>query len=72
MERHPEVSFRLYLARDLEFLVEDLTGLGWEVHLMKSPSVRYCPGGFWRFLALGERGRLVTVIDTDRMNEVDG
>ena len=39
---------------------------------MKSPSLRYCPGGFWRFLALGERGKLVTVIDTDRMHMVDG
>ena len=39
---------------------------------MKSPSVRYCPGGFWRFLALEEKNALVTVIDTDRMGEVDG
>lgn len=72
VERHPDVAFRLYLARDLEFLVPDLTELGWEVHLMKSSSLRYCPGGFWRFLALGERGKCVTVIDTDRMNVVDG
>jgi len=72
VERHPDVTFRLYLARDLDFLVPDLTALGWEVYLMKSPSLRYCPGGFWRFLALGERGKRVTVIDTDRMNAVDG
>ena len=38
---------------------------------MKSPSIRYCPGGFWRFLPLEEENTLVTVIDTDRMNEVD-
>lgn len=67
--RHPHVTFRLYLAADLDFLVPDLTDLGWEVFLMKSPSLRYCPGGFWRFLAL-EEDALVTVIDTDRMNEV--
>ena len=72
MQRHPTVTFRLYLARDLDFLIDDFTSLGWEVHLMRSPSLRYCPGGFWRFLALGERGKLVTVIDTDRMSDVDG
>jgi hypothetical protein len=47
MERHPNVRFRLYLARDLDFLINDFTTLGWEVFLMKSPSLRYCPGGFW-------------------------
>jgi hypothetical protein len=72
MKRHPDVEFRLYLAADLDFLVPELTEMGWEVHLMKSPSLRYCPGGFWRFLALEEPGALVTVIDTDRMGEVSG
>lgn len=67
--QHPDVTFRLYLAGDLEFLADELAELGWEVCLMKSPSVRYCPGGFWRFLPL-EEDALVTVIDTDRMNEV--
>jgi hypothetical protein len=70
IERHPEVTFRLYLAADLDFLIPELTGLGWEVYLMKSPSIRYSPGGFWRFLALEESDTLVTVIDTDRMIEV--
>lgn len=70
MERHANVTFRMYLAADLEFLIPELNALGWEVFLMKSPSLRYCPGGFWRFLALEEEGVLVTVIDTDRMNEV--
>ena len=69
VERHPDVTFRLYLANDLDFLIPELTALGWEIFLMKSPSVRYCPGGFWRFLALEDEA-LVTVIDTDRMNEV--
>jgi hypothetical protein len=72
MERHPDVEFRLYLAKDLAFLVPDLNALGWEVYLMKSSSVRYCPGGFWRFLALEKKHHLVSVIDTDRINEVDG
>jgi hypothetical protein len=37
---------------------------------MKSASIRYCPSGFWRFLALEEEDALVTVIDTDRMGSV--
>lgn len=68
--RHHDVTFRLYLASDLAFLIPELTELGWEICLMKSSSLRYCPGGFWRFLALEEPDALVTVIDTDRMNEV--
>lgn len=65
----PEVTFRVYLASDLEFLIPELTDLGWEVHLMRSPSIRYCPGGFWRFLALEEPDSLVTVIDADRIGQ---
>ena len=70
--RHPGVEFRLHLASDLGFLADDLCALGWTVYLMKSPSIRYCPGGFWRFWPLEEEGSLVTVIDTDRMGEVSG
>jgi hypothetical protein len=70
MEENPDVRFRLYLASDLDFLIPELNNLGWDVYLMKGPSVRYCPGGFWRFLPLEEEGTLVTVIDTDRMNQV--
>jgi hypothetical protein len=70
IRRNPGVEFRLYLAADLDFLIEELTAIGWHVHLMKSASLRYCPGGFWRFLALDEEDALVTVIDTDRMREV--
>lgn len=72
MKEHPNVQFRLYLANDLDFLISELNELGWDVYLMKSPSIRYCPGGFWRFLPLEEEGQLVTVIDTDRMDEVSG
>jgi len=70
MKKHPDVQFRLYLGRDLEFLVPELNELGWDIHLMESSSIRYCPGGFWRFLPLEEEGKLVTIIDTDRMAEV--
>ncbi|WP_338285155.1 hypothetical protein [Luteolibacter sp. LG18] len=64
--RNPDVEFRAYLASDLEFLAGDLVEAGWEVHLMKSPSIRYSPGGFWRFLAL-EDAALVTMLDADRV-----
>ena len=70
-EKFPEVTFRVYLASDLDFLIPELTESGWEVCLMKSPSIRYCPGGFWRFLALEEEDALVTIIDADRMEIVE-
>jgi hypothetical protein len=70
VRKNPGVEFRLYLAADLDFLIDELTAAGWHIHLMKSPSLRYCPGGFWRFLALEEKEALITVIDTDRMREV--
>lgn len=66
---YPEVTFRVHLAADLDFLIPELVEQGWEVNLMKSPSIRYCPGGFWRFLAL-EEDALVTIIDADRVPEV--
>ncbi len=66
---NPDVRLRLYLGADLDFLIPELNTLGWDVYLMKSPSIRYCPGGFWRFLALEDEGTLVTVIDTDRIDQ---
>ena len=72
MLRHPDVTFRIYLAADLEFLAAELAELGWEVCLMKSSSIRYCPGGFWRFLALEEADSLVTVVDADRIGQASG
>ena len=61
-----DVAFRVYLAADLEFLVEDLVAAGCEVRLMKSSSIRHNPGAMWRFLALAETDRLVTIVDADR------
>lgn len=69
MEKFPDVIFRIYLAADLDFLVPDLLALGWEICLMKSNSIRYCPGGFWRFLALEEPHSIVTIVDADRLGE---
>lgn len=62
----PEVVFRVYLAADLEFLVEDFLKHDCEIYLMKSSSIRHNPGAMWRFLALEEAGRWVTITDADR------
>lgn len=69
-ERRPEIVFRVYLAADLEFLVEDLVAVGCEVKVMKGSSIRHNPGALWRFLALEEKGRWVTITDSDRAKEV--
>jgi hypothetical protein len=66
----PEIVFRVYLAADLEFLVEDLVAVGCEVFLMKGSSLRHNPGAMWRFLALEEEGRWVTITDSDRARQV--
>lgn len=65
-KKRPDVAFRIYLAADLHFLIDDFTALGCEVHLMKSSGVRHNPGAMWRFLALGEKGKLITIADSDR------
>ena len=69
-QSHPQATVRIYLAADLEFLVEDFTAAGCEVFLMKSSSLRHNPGAMWRFLAFAERNRLVTVTDSDRFAQV--
>jgi len=71
LEKNPEVAVRVYLAKDLEFLVEELAEAGNEVYLMKSSSINFAPGGLWRFLPFSEEGKLITVTDTDRLNELE-
>jgi len=71
-ERFPEIVFRVHLASDLVFLVDDLIEAGCEVLLMKSSSIRFAPGGLWRFLPFDEEGKLVTVVDIDRIAEIEG
>lgn len=66
----PEVVLRVYLAADLEFLIEDLVAVGCEVFLMKSASIRHNPGALWRFLALEAEGEWITVVDADRGNDI--
>lgn len=65
-EKRPDVGMRIYLAADLHFLIEDFTALGCEICLMKTSSVRHNPGAMWRFLALEDKRRLITVSDADR------
>ena len=52
----PEIVFRVYLAADLEFLIEDFVEFICEVQVMKSSSIRHNPGAMWRFLALEYEG----------------
>lgn len=66
----PDIVFRVYLAADLEFLVEDLVTAGCEVMLMQGSSLRHNPGAMWRFLALEEEGRWMTITDADRAPQV--
>lgn len=65
----PEVVFRVYLAADLHFLVDDFVVRNCEVHLMNGSSIRHNPGAMWRFLALEHDG-LVTITDSDRAQHV--
>jgi hypothetical protein len=65
----PDITFRVYLAADLEFLIDDLTDAGCEIALMESRSVRHNPGAMWRFLAM-EGEETVTVTDADHAREV--
>ncbi len=66
----PEVVLRVYLAADLEFLIEDLVAAGCEVFLMQSASIRHNPGAMWRFLALEAADEWITVIDADRGKDI--
>lgn len=71
LEKFPDVSVRVYLAKDMEFLAEELAAAGNEVHVMKSSSIHFAPGGLWRFLPFSEPGKRVTVTDVDRLNELE-
>lgn len=70
-EQFPETSIRVYLAKDLEFLADELVTAGCEVYLMKSSSINFAPGGLWRFLPFEEEGKTIIVTDVDRLNELE-
>jgi hypothetical protein len=69
--KFPEAVVRVYLAKDMEFLADELAAAGNEVHVMKSSSINFAPAGLWRFLPFTEEGRRVTVTDIDRLNELE-
>ena len=66
-EQYPGVVFRVYLARDLEFLIGDLIQAGCEVYWMKSFSIRLVPGSLWRLLAFEKHGKVITMLDGNLM-----
>ena len=66
LSNREDVAFRVYLAAELEFLVPDLVEAGCEVRLMQSSSIRHNPGAMWRFLALADTDKLITIVDSDR------
>lgn len=68
----PNIAFRIHLANDLAFLIPQLVECGFEIKLMRSSSLRYAPGGFWRFLPLAEKNKIITVMDTDRIRFAAG
>lgn len=63
IEARPDVTVRIYLAKDMEFLLPELIPFA-EIVLMRGSSVRSAPGMLWRFLPL-EEGRALTVLDAD-------
>jgi hypothetical protein len=69
-ETKPEVTLRVYLAGDMEWLVADLVALGIEVYLMEHSSLVANPGAMWRFLAMEEASarRTVLIGDADRLH----
>ena len=71
-DQHPDVAFRVYLAHDLGFLVDDLAAAGCEVYYMQHSSLAFAPGGLWRYLAFGESEKLITVADMDQMSAAIG
>ena len=62
----PDITVRVYLAADLEFLVPMLTE-HCEVHLMHHSSLRATLGAMWRFLAMEDTEDLVSIIDADTL-----
>jgi hypothetical protein len=70
LEKLDDVVVRVYLAADLDFLIEDFVNVGCEVYLMRHPSLAHAPGIAWRVLAFEEKGRLVTMVDSDRLKGI--
>lgn len=65
-EEFSDLAIRVYLAKDLDFLVPELVKTC-EVVLMKHSSLQHNPGAMWRFLAMEDGPEVVTITDADRM-----
>jgi hypothetical protein len=70
LSKFDDITVRVYLASDLEFLLPDLVEAGCEVYLMGSPSLAHAPGTAWRTLAFSDKDRLITLVDADQMRNV--
>lgn len=71
-KKEPQTRIRIYLAADLEFLVQDLSSSNVEIFLMESSSVGHSPGAMWRFLAFSDpEARWVCCQDSDQIENAD-
>ncbi len=70
--RHPDVTFRAFVASDAVPRGEMLAEMGWEVVQMRADST--IPGlvKIWRLLPLGERGKWITPINHRRLEMAEG
>ena len=64
-------TIRVYLDADLEHLISKLVDAGCEIALMESTSKGCCIGSMWRYLALEEAGRCVTIVDATEFASVE-
>ncbi|PAW60235.1 MAG: hypothetical protein B9S37_10090 [Verrucomicrobiia bacterium Tous-C3TDCM] len=66
----PEISFRIYLAADLEDMIDPLLAVGCDVFLMEDLSTSENFQDMWRFLALSEKDVWVTITDAQRARSI--
>jgi hypothetical protein len=71
IKTRPDITLRIYLAKNLESLVPKLAAFA-EIVVMHGSSERSAPGMLWRLLALGEGGCSVTILDADLISTASG
>jgi hypothetical protein len=54
LKHESKTKVRIYLAADLEFLIDQLLFPNVEIFLMESSSIGHSPGAMWRFLAISD------------------
>lgn len=65
-EENNGVGVRVFLAKDLEFLAEELSRYC-EVRVMKSSSISAMPGMLWRFLGMEIPNETAVIVDGDQL-----